>query len=96
MQLKDLSDEIIRELNKLEAMLCDVDIHTPSQMQLAKDKVDIEAVLRPKRGYITRPYARRVSIAYQYATTHHRGKDSMLSDIQNGTKAKDINISQYK
>lgn len=96
MPLKDLSDEIIRELYKLDALLCDVDIHTPSQKQMEKDKVDIEAVLRPKRGYVTRPYARRVSIAYEYASTHYRGKIPLLSDIQKVKKVKDIDISKYK
>lgn len=97
MRLRELSEKTIRTLSDLATLLCDVDIHTPTQGQMAKDKEDIEAVLPPKQGYITEPYAMLVSIAYEYARIHYRDeKHSLLSDIADGKKIEDINISDYK
>lgn len=97
MRLRGLSEETIRALSDLATLLCGVDIHTPPQEQMAKDKEDIEAVLPPKQGYITEPFAMLVSIAFEYANTHYRDeRHSLLSDIANGKKVEDINISDYK
>lgn len=98
MRLRELSEETIRTLSDLATLLCDVDIHTPTQGQMAKDKEDIEAVLPPAEPRSVRePYAMLVSIAYEYARIHYRDeKHSLLSDIADGKKIKDINISDYK
>lgn len=99
MRLRELSAETIRALNELATLLGGVDIHIPPQEQLAQDKRDIEAVLPPKDDdrKVKEPYARRVSIAYEYARTHYRDENhSLLSDIQSGQKVKDIDMSSYK
>lgn len=97
MRLRELSAETIRALSDLATLLCDVDIHTPSQAQLAQDKADIETVLPPDKGVVREPYAMLVSVAYEYARTHYRDENhSLLSDIQGGQKVKDIDISSYK
>lgn len=92
-----LSPQTIEALNDLAHALYGICVRLPTQEQLEANKALIEQRKPPKRGYITKPYAVRVSVAYEYARVHYRDMDnSLLSDIEGGMDIKTVDLSKYR
>lgn len=88
---KGIDAEGIHELSEIGKQVPAIRVQFSKEEQ-DEAKVEIEAILPPKSGYVTIPFVRQVLIGLEYAKTHYFCP-SMLDDIING---KEIKISDYK